>query len=204
MKLTAALVALASANPADERAFANQPGFINGYEDWWNPTVSAEIFAKIENGIPAIKEAFMESDAPRRIKSNFERDVDKLMLNLSNAQGRCDNKAANGRKRRETNERSYTFGDMHTDMNGLWWQLAKWTRNEFWNCEANVDEFKFFKRIDRYRWIYMRHFCNYVDDSAEFCSWATVDSQGNAWTKPFRQMTWFNNLFGPDATNPAE
>ena len=206
MKLAAALVALAAANPADERAFADNTGFMTNYEEWWNPTHSANIFAKIEAGLPAIKQAFIDSEAPRRIKRNFNRDVDKLVTNLKAAKGRCDNKAAKqqGRKRRAPDERSYVFGDIHKDMNGLWWQFAKWTRNEFWYCEANVDAFQFYKRIDRYRWIYMRHFCNYVDDSADFCGWATTASNGQKFDKPFRQMTWFNNKFGKNAPNPLE
>ena len=209
MKLTAALVALAAANPANERTFADDKVFMLDYEKWWNPTISANYLANIEAAIPAFERAFNESDATDRIKSNFSRDMAKLVSNLKKAKGRCDNKAsAWGRKRRAPDERAlygYGEGRLQDDIKELWWEFAKWTRNEFWYCEAKVDSFKFYKRIDRYRWIYMRHFCNYVDSSPKYCSWATLDSQtGKPWTKPFRKMNWFNKKYGKNAPNPLE
>lgn len=192
MKLTAALIAAAS---AQERAFADNQNFMDNYETWWNPNISEKYWQNIKDALPAFKTAFSST----RVSGLFNRDMDKLVRNIEKAKGRCDKKAAKGRKRRAPNERLYDFGDMHADMNGLWWQFAKYTRNEFYECNANVDVFKFYKRIDRYRWIYMRHFCNYVDDSADFCSWAVYNSKGEKFDKPFRQMSWFNNKYGLDA-----
>ena len=194
MKLTAALIASASAN---ERAFANNQDFMDNVESWWNPNISARYWQNIKDALPAFKEAF----APTRVGGLFNRDMAKLVRNIEQAQGRCAKKASKGRNRRAPSERLYDFGDMHADMNGLWWQFAKFTRNEFApeNCNANVDVFKFYKRIDRFRWIYMRHFCNHVDDTADFCSWAVYAQNGEKFDKPFRQMSWFNNLYGINA-----
>ena len=206
MKFTAALVALAAANPA-ERTFADDKEFMQAYEKWWNPTISANYLANIEAAIPAFDQAFRQSDAPKRVKDNFSRDMDKLVSNLKKAKGRCDNKAAKSRERRAPDERalySYGGGGLDDDIKELWWEFAKWARNEFWYCEAKVNTFKFYKRIDRYRWIYMRHYCNYVDENAKFCRWAAFDSKGKPWTTHFRKMNWFNKKYGKNVPNPLE
>ena len=79
------------------------------------------------------------------------------------------------------------------------WQHMNWRR---FLREANVDVFKFYKRIDRFRWIYLRHYCSYVDSSEAHCSWATTAMNGEKFDKPFRQMSWVNNKYGIEATNP--
>ena len=200
MKLRAALIASAAAS--EERAFADNQNFMDNVESWWNPNISERYLQNIKDALPAFKSAFEST----RVSRLFNRDMNKLVSNIEKAQARCEKKANSGRKRRSPTERLYDFGDMHADMEGLWWQFAKFTRNEFApeNCNANVNVFKFYKRIDRFRWIYMRHFCNHVDDTADFCSWAAYAQNGQKFDKPFRQMSWFNNKFGIDAPKTTQ
>ena len=54
MKLTAALIASASAN---ERAFANNQDFMDNVEGWWNPNISVRYLQNIKDALPAFKDA---------------------------------------------------------------------------------------------------------------------------------------------------
>lgn len=200
MKLTGALIAAVA---AEERAFANNEEWMQAYEEWWNPTISVKYFNNIKNGLVDFQTAFDEN-APTRIGNFFKRDMAKLVGNLAAAKRRCD--AASSSRRRRSNGKGdrtlYPFDNMNVDILKVWGLFAKYTRNEFWHCEANVDVFKFYKRIDRFRWIYTRHYCNHVDNSGENCGWATTAMNGEKFDKPFRQMSWFTNKFGIEATNP--
>ena len=201
MKITAALIAAAS---AEERAFANNETWMNAYETWWNPNISVKYFENIKDSLPAFQAAF-DANAPNRIANTFKRDMKKLVKNLENAKRRCDAASSNRRRRRSDdkgNRTLYPFDNMNQDILKVWGLFAKYTRNEFWNCEANVDVFKFYKRIDRFRWIYLRHYCTYVDGSEAHCDWATTAMNGEKFDNPFRQMSWFTNKYGIDAANP--
>jgi len=189
---------------AEERAFANNETWMNAYETWWNPNISVKYFNNIKDSLPAFQAAF-DANAPNRIANNFKRDMAKLVRNLENSKSRCDAKSNAGRRRRANGNGDrtlYSFDDMNVDILKVWGLFAKYTRNEFWYCNANVDVFKMYKRIDRFRWIYTRHYCNYVDDSGDNCGWATTAMNGEKFDKPFRQMSWFNNKYGIEATNP--
>ena len=202
MKLTTALIAAVAAD--EERAFADNETWMNAYETWWNPNISVKYFNNIKDSLPAFQAAF-DANAPPRIANNFKRDMAKLVRNLENSKSRCDAKSNNGRRRRSNGNGDrtlYSFDDMNTDILKVWGLFAKYTRNEFWYCNANVDVFKMYKRIDRFRWIYTRHYCNYVNDSGDNCGWATTAMNGEKFDKPFRQMGWFNNKYGIEATNP--
>ena len=202
MKLTGALIAAVAAN---ERAFANNEEWMQSYETWWNPNISAKYWTNIKDALPTFQAAFDSNNSVtgQRAANNFKRDMKKLVRNLEKAKGRCDDASSSRRRRSDGNgDRTlYPFDNMNQDILKVWGLFAKYTRNEFWNCEANVDVFKFYKRIDRFRWIYTRHFCNYVDDSGDNCGWATTASNGKPFDKPFRQMDWFDNKYGIEATN---
>ena len=185
MKLTTALIAAVAAD--EERAFADNETWMNAYETWWSPNISVKYFENIKDSLPAFQAAF-DANAPNRIANTFKRDMKKLVKNLENAKRRCDAASSSRRRRSEGDgDRAlHPFNNMNRDI---------------WYCKANVDVFKFYKCIDRFRLIYLRHYCTFIDDSGDYCLWAT-SMNGEKFDKPFRQMSWFTDKYGIEAPNP--
>ena len=79
------------------------------------------------------------------------------------------------------------------------WDLAKWTRNSMQeSCPWMV--WRLYARIDRFRWTYMRHYCDFANNDCSF-SWAMVDKNGEKRPSNFRLQNWFNKRYG-SSTNP--
>ena len=138
MKISSVLLASAHAAP-QERAFVDVESFLAvGSESWWSANVEPGYIQKTENGIPAMVQAFRDAavgDRAERINkvaTRFETQMGRLIENMRNSLKRC-NRRSGDRKRRSPSERGYQYGDIEADFNeGLWWQLAKWTRNSMY------------------------------------------------------------------------
>ena len=210
MKISSVLLASAHAAPG-ERAFVNEPSFLAvGSEDWWSADVEPGYLQKTINGIPAMVQAFRDaaSSQPARaarinaVADRFESQMNTLINHMRNSNKRCKeshnkkgNKIVGGRKRRAPEERGYQYGDIEADFNdGLWWQLGKWTRNSMYvDCPDRA--WPLLARIDRFRWIYMRHYCDFVDNNCPM-QWALYHSNGEKRKNNFRQKKWFKDQFG--------
>ena len=202
MKISSVLLASAYAGPA-ERAFVNEPSFLAvGSESWWSEDVEPKYIQKTEDGIPAMVAAFRAAavgDRAERINdvaTRFEAQMKRLIKNMRNSLKRC-NKRSGDRKRRSPSERGYQYGDIEADFNeGLWWQLAKWTRNSMYEDCPDL-AWPLLARIDRFRWIYMRHYCDFVDNDCPM-GWALWHDEAKTVKRPnnFRQKKWFTDKFG--------
>ena len=142
MKISSVLLASAHAAP-QERAFVDSADFLAvGSESWWSADVEPGYIQKTEDGIPAMVEAFRtaaagesnqnRADRISKVADRFEAQMGKLIGQMKESLRRC-NKSSGDRKRRSPSERGYQYGNIEADFNeGLWWQLAKWTRNSMY------------------------------------------------------------------------
>ena len=217
MKLATTLLACGAF--ADERMYANNVNFHAQQESFWTkPWFNHEEYWNniLDNGIPPIKAAFNEAaaaqDAPplaARVAQKYSRDVDKLVNTVEKWNERCQRKIGNGTnsgRKRRSDERAFNFEDssLDQDMGAVWNNIAKYARNQLWECRNDLPMFQLYKRIDRFRWIYYRQYCNLINPDAEFCSWALIASNGSPFSGPFIQMSWFDNKFGIGATMKPE
>ena len=207
MKISPLLLASAYAAPGD-RTFVNgaegQEFLAVGSEDWWSEAVEPRYIAKTEAGIPAMVQAFKDAaiaDPARALRINkiakrFGSQMNRLIGQMKESLRRCRKSA--GRKRRSPSERGYQYGDLDADFGeGLWWQMAKWTRNSMWEDCPDI-AWPLLARIDRFRWIYNRHYCDFVDSDkySGNCEWALWHKNGDKRKNDFRQKQWFKNAFG--------
>merc|ERR1719383_1341015 len=211
MKLATTLLACGAF--AEDRMYADSANFMKEQEafwtkDWFDHQAYWDNIK--DNGIQPIKDAFdaavenIGSPLAVRAARKYKRDVDRLIETVENWNARCERKQANASsdRKRRSDERLFDFqaSSLDKDMGAVWNNIAKYARNQLWECRDELPMFQLYKRIDRYRWIYYRHYCNLVNPDANFCEWATTAMNGNPFEGPFVQMTWFNNKFGIGAT----
>ena len=212
MKLAATLLACGAF--ADERAFANGAAFM-GESAQQEPFWSKSWFNHLDywnnikaNGVEPLKAAFdaaaAENDAsPVALRSarKFTRDMDKLIGTIESWDMRCGKLQGNTRRRR-SDERGlfdYSANSLDKNIKTMFWEFAKYARNQLWECRDELPMFQLYKRLDRFRWIYFRNYCKVINADADFCSWATTAKNGTPFHGPFVQMTWFDNKYGIDA-----
>jgi len=203
MKISSVLLASAQAAPQAERAFIDSESFLAvGSESWWSADVEPGYILKTENGIPAMADAFRaaavgpRADRINNVANRFEGQMNRLIKNMRNSLDRCDRKSGD-RKRRSPSERGYEYGNIEKDFgDGLWWQLAKWTRNSMYEDCPDL-AWPLLARIDRFRWIYMRHYCDFVDNNCSF-DWALWEDEAKTVKRKnnFRSKKWFVNKYG--------
>ena len=217
MKLSLALLAATATAGPDERAFVDNDTWMAKTEDWWTQGLQAgwhdpeEYIQEIDDAVPAMADAIENGyygDETKRaeIAEQFARQMAHLTASLRKKEDKCgqnDRVAAEGsdRKRRDTQERAQvgTFGSIEKDFKVIWFDLAKWARNSMQeDCPALV--YPVYARIDRFRWIYMRHYCEFVNPNCSF-NWALNDQNGVKRPRNFRNQKWFSNKYG-SSKNP--
>ena len=217
MKLSLALLAATATAGPDERQFVDNPNWLAKTEDWWTTGLQQgwhnpeNYIQKIDDAIPAMADAMRNGnfgDATRRgmIADRLERQMAHLTASMRRKESKCgqnDRVAAKGadRKRRDAQERAQvgTFGSIEKDFSIVWFDLAKWARNSMQaDCPALV--YPVYARIDRFRWTYMRHYCEFVNPSCSY-GWALVDQNGETRPRNFRNQKWFTNQYG-SSENP--
>merc|ERR1712025_145349 len=220
MKLIAAsVIALAA---AEERAFADKNDFITQqepfwYQRWWQiGDKPAEYIANTEMAISYFAK-HVESNP--RFQSKLAQNLNSLVTLEKNLNDECAKRgkpeyaklteAAAGRKRRSGSnipQTGYDYGHQQgqeafssnvvQNVNAFFWQAAKWARNEM---EADCPDYawRIYKKADRLRLITMNNWCRAFDSTADFCSWAHKNNQGEV-IKELRKRNWFNNKYGKD------
>lgn len=217
MKLSLALLAATATAGPDERAFVDNPDWLAKTEDWWTTGLQKgwhnpeDYIQEIDDAVPAMADAMRNGNFGvefRRglIAERFERQMAHLTASMRRKESKCgqnDRVAAQGadRKRRDAQERAQvgTFDSIEKDFSIVWFDLAKWARNSMQaDCPALV--YPVYARIDRYRWTYMRHYCEFVNPSCSY-GWALVDRNGETRPRNFRKLKWFTNQYG-SSKNP--
>merc|ERR1712156_341882 len=110
------------------------------------------------------------------------------------------------RKRRDAGEEkvlgtSFGDGDIGKDYRAIWDDLAKWTRNSM-QLDCPEKAWPLYARIDRLKWTYMRHYCEFVNTDCEY-PWARYHDNGEERPRNFRGEKWFEKKYG-SANNPPE
>merc|ERR1719192_5476 len=148
-----------------------------------------------------------------RIADKLQRHVTNLTRQLRIRAGECGQIAriiAEGndqRKRRDDDEVGFEIGDgvgkedFEKDYNKIWGVLAKWTRNSMHN-DCPEKAWPLYARLDRLRWTYMRHYCEFVNTDCEY-QWARYHDNGEERPRNFRGEKWFEKKYG-SANNPPE
>ena len=213
MKLSLAFLAATATAGPDERAFVDNDNWMAKTEDWWTTGLQKgwhnpeDYIQEIDDAVPAMADAlrngyFGDEGRREKIGNNFERQMAHLTASLRRKESKCGQNArvaaegSDDRKRRDTQERAQvgTFGDIEKDFQVVWFDLAKWARNSMQeDCPALV--YPVYARIDRFRWTYMRHYCEFVNPDCSF-DWALVDQNGETRPRNFRTQKWFSNKYG--------
>ena len=221
MKFSIALLAATATASPDERLFIESPDWVAKTEGWWAKGLQKGWFdpedyiQEIDDAVPAMAEAIRNgyfANSVRRgwVADNFKRDLAHLTASMRKKEAKCgqnDRVAAeepeDDRRRRDAGEERAqvgTFGSIEKDFSEIWFDLAKWARNSMQrDCPALV--WPVYARIDRFRWTYMRHYCEFVNPDCQY-QWALVDKKtGEARPRNFRKQKWFVNKYG-SSKNP--
>jgi len=199
MKLFPLVLAYAS---ADERAFSDSLDFMQGNSNNWNKAEANKQFNDLISGTADYFSNYYPADSNRAQRAAGK--LSALLTDVQNDMQRIAGKCSQtSRKRRDVAERwSVPINNPKTAMNELFWVHARWAREEIYpgpkNCSKKA--LRIYKRLDRLKSISAWQYCDKVDNSEGFCSWAYFDN-GKAKSNP-RKSDWLNNNFGPDSETP--
>ena len=200
MKFSVLLLATTVAANGD-RAFIDSEKFMTGPEDWFvngGDKVEREYWANLQNALPDIADQLKAGNSA--LGNKFVNVTDGLSTAIQKTKAKCDvikqEKGLERRKRRSPiDERYFKFEEKTLEQlveDGVWWQFAKYTRNELWACKEYIPiRFEqLIRRIDRLRWWIMRRYCFRIDSSPSFCGYAGKSN------KVLLTQKWFTDKYG--------
>jgi len=176
-----------------DRTWANRPDFIMTTEDWWNADVGTERLSDMKRVVNEYFAAYTENSSDGNVERVGRKN--KHLLNQTLNQMETQRAKCGGRKRRDANQRGYeldTTGHQEA-INSIFWTMAKWTRNELWECRPK-QTLKILKRLDRLMRIYFWQTCRLGMTDGGYCSWAW---NPNNVVNP-RKTKWLDDLYGKD------
>ena len=219
MKFSIAILAATATAGPDERAFVDNNEWVAKTEPWWAKGLQKgwfkpeEYIQQIDDAVPAMADAikngyFGNPDRRETIATNFQNQLAHLTASLRRKEAKCgqNDRVAleapeDNRRRRDAGEERAAVGTMNSiekDFSAIWYDLAKWARNSMQrDCPALV--WPVYARIDRFRWTYMRHYCEFVNPNCSY-GWALIDN-GVPRPRNFRKQQWFVNKYG-SSQNP--
>ena len=131
MKLFVAATALVSVS-AYQRAFANQPTFIAGTDDWWSPAAAVKQFGDLETETEKYFATYFDTTSQGTKAGNqMAKHLQKTRDDMQKLNDRCGATSSRGRRGADNGERlTLATNDPKSALFTLFWAYARWARNE--------------------------------------------------------------------------
>ena len=163
MKLFGIFAAAASvaATIDGDRAWANRPEFFTNPDSWWNSEVSANHLSSFKDVVDEYFQTYeLSSDDKNVVRvakiwqkliTNYIGEMEKQRARSKCSTGRKESGVIDG----ELNNKIYLRIGQQQAINMIYWDMAKWVRNELWESCPNqtirlVSTFTFRNRPFRY------------------------------------------------------
>ena len=166
-----------SRRPSRKHSYFSESCIYSYLRQEWNKAEANKQFNDLISGTANYFSNYYPADSNRA-----QRAVGKLSALLTDVQGDMQRIAGKcsqtSRKRRDVAERwSVPINNPKTALNELFWVHARWAREEIYpgpkNCSKKA--LRIYKRLDRLKSISAWQYCDKVDNSEGFCSWAYFD-----------------------------